>query len=124
MRAVFFLPLHGRRIRHTNASPVLQVAYNRISDSAMSACYNCCLHPIEISENPSKILGKSQFLTKYGSICFFHDNFFILKIYNCNSYLFKSTLNCLQNGIGHYCVCFILVSIKLLNRYSMGNAGV
>ena len=58
-----FLPLHGRRIRHTNASPVLQVAYNRISDSAMSACYNCCLDPIEISENPSKILGKSHFLT-------------------------------------------------------------
>ena len=60
-----------------------------------------------------------------GPFVFFTITFFILKIYNCNSYLFKSTLNCLQNGIGHYCVivCFILVSIKLLNRYSMGNAG-
>ena len=34
------------------------------------------LDPIEISENPSEILGKSPFLTKYGSICFFHNNLF------------------------------------------------
>ena len=79
MRAVFCLPLHDRRIRHTNASPFVQVAYNRISNSVMSACYNCCLDPIEISENPSQILGKSQCLTKYGSICFFHDNFFYIE---------------------------------------------
>ena len=34
------------------------------------------LDPIEISENPSEILGRSQFLTKYGSICYFHNNLF------------------------------------------------
>ncbi len=34
------------------------------------------LDPIEISENPSEILGRSPFLTKYGSICFFHNNLF------------------------------------------------
>ena len=34
------------------------------------------LDPTEISENPSQILGKSPFLTKYGSICFFHNNLF------------------------------------------------
>ena len=31
------------------------------------------LDPIEISENPSEILGKCPFLTKYG---FFHNNLF------------------------------------------------
>ena len=31
---------------------------------------------MEISENPSEILGKSPFLTKYGSIWFFHNNLF------------------------------------------------
>ena len=34
------------------------------------------LDPIEISENPSEILGKSPFLTKYGSIWFFHNHLF------------------------------------------------
>ena len=34
------------------------------------------LDPKEISENPSEILGKSPFLTKYGSIWFFHNNLF------------------------------------------------
>ena len=34
------------------------------------------LDHIEISENPSEILGRSPFLTKYGSICFFHNNLF------------------------------------------------
>ena len=34
------------------------------------------LDPIEISENPSEILGRSPFLTKYGSIWFFHNDLF------------------------------------------------
>ena len=34
------------------------------------------LDPIEISENPSEILRRSPFLTKYGSICFFHNDLF------------------------------------------------
>ena len=34
------------------------------------------LDPIEITENRSEILGRSPFLTKYGSIWFFHNNLF------------------------------------------------
>ena len=38
--------------------------------------YDNPLDPIEISENTSEILGRSPFLTKYGSIWFFHNNLF------------------------------------------------
>ena len=90
------------------------------------------LDPIEISENPSEILGKSPFLTKYGSICgFFTIIYLILNIYHCKLHLFESTLNFLQNSIGHACISYILITDMSFHyllykdrSYSMGSAGI
>ena len=56
------------------------------------------LDPIEISENRSEILGRSAFLTKYGSIWFFHNNWF--------------NIECLSLQ-----VTFILIKIELPTKW-------
>ena len=61
------------------------------------------LDPTEISENPSEILGKSQFLTKYGSICFFHNNLFNIEYLSWQ-------------------VIFILINIELPTKWYLGHA--
>ena len=49
------------------------------------------LDPIEISENRSEILGRSPFLTKYGSIWFFHNNLFNIEyLSNVASYIYSN----------------------------------
>ena len=50
------------------------------------------LDPIEISENPSEILGRSPFLTKYGSVWwFFHNNLWEWLWIRCSAKIFPAT---------------------------------
>ena len=88
------------------------------------------LDPIEISENPSEISTSDQMRV---NLVLFTIIYLILNIYHCKLHLFESTLNCLQNGIGHARVSYILITdLSFLymylfykdRTYSMGSAGI
>ena len=80
------------------------------------------LDPTEIYENPSEILGKSSFLTNYGSICFFNNNVFNIEYLSLQVNFILINIE-LPTKWCRTCLCMLILNSDLIQYLHMPYGG-